>query len=111
MLKITFNNLPYTWVHGMYFRNLEGQFELNENNEVSDRGGEHVGQSTPGDLKQAAPRDWLGVVDDVHDLLYLGSILQCQLGVVQPKESDVLETSIKCIHFETKHFYQKQKCD
>ena len=79
---------------------LEGQFELNENDKVSDRGGDHVGQSPPGDLKQAAPRDWLGVVDDVHDLLYLGSILQCQLGVVQPKESDVLETSIKCINFK-----------
>ena len=92
----------------MYF--LEGQFELNENNEVSDRGGDHVGQSTPGDLKQAAPRDWLGVVDDVHDLFYICLILQGQLGVVQPKESDVLETSIKGINFEAHHFQKDQKC-
>ena len=79
---------------------LEGQFELNENDKVRYRGGEHAGQSTPGDLEQATPRDWLGVVDDVHDLLYVCSILQCQLGVVQPKESDILETSIKIINFK-----------
>ena len=36
---------------------LEGQFELEENNQVGDGGGEHVCQSAPVDLKQAAPRD------------------------------------------------------
>ena len=82
----------------------EGQFELDENNEVGDRGGDHAGQSTPGDLEQATPRDWLGVVDDVHHLLYVCSILECQLAVVQPKESDVLETSVKIINFKAKQF-------
>ena len=82
----------------MYF--LEGQFKLNENNEVSYRGGEHTSQSTPGDLEQSTSRDRLRVVDDVHDLLYLCSVLQRQLAVVQPKESDVLETSIKRINFK-----------
>ena len=79
---------------------LEGQFELDENDKVGDRGGEHAGQSAPADLKQATPRDWLSVVDDVHDLLYVCSILRCQLGVVQPKESDILETSMKIINFK-----------
>ena len=83
---------------------LEGQLELDENNQVGDRGGDHAGQSTPGDLEQATPRDWLSVVDDVHDLLYVCSILQGQLAVVQPKESDVLETSIKIISFKAKDF-------
>ena len=79
---------------------LEGEFELNENNKVGYRGGDHASESTSADLKQATPRDWLSVVDDVHDLLYVCSILQCQLGVVQPKKSDVLETSIKSINFK-----------
>ena len=79
---------------------LEGQFELNENDKVGYRGGDHAGESPPGDLKQATPRDWLRVVDDVHDLLYVCSILQGQLAVVQPKESDVLETPIKSINFK-----------
>ena len=86
------------------FRSLEGQFELNENNQVGDRGGDHAGQSTPGDLEQATPRDWLSVVDDVHHLLYVCSILQGQLAVVQPKEPDVLETSVKIINFKAKQF-------
>ena len=55
---------------------LKGQFELDENDKVGYRGGDHVGQSTPSDLEQATPRDWLGVVDDVHHLLYIGPILQ-----------------------------------
>ena len=83
---------------------LEGQFELNENDKVGYRGGDHAGESTPGDLKQATPRDWLSVVDNVHNLLYICPILQSQLGVVQPKESDVLETSIKSIAFKAKNF-------
>ena len=77
-----------------------GQFELNENDKVCYRGGDHAGQSAPGDLKQPAPRDWLRVVDDVHDLLYLCTVLQGQLGVLKSKESDVLETSIKTINFK-----------
>ena len=88
----------------MYSRTLEGQFELNENNKVGYRGGEHAGESTSADLKQATPRDWLSVVDNVHHLLYICSILQCQPAVVQPKESDILETSIKSINFKAKHF-------
>ena len=85
---------------GHMYCTLEGQFELDENDKVGDGGGEHASQSTTGDLEQATPRDWLGVVDDVHDLLYVCSILQGQLAVVQPKESDVLETSIKSINFK-----------
>ena len=79
---------------------LERQFELNENNQIRYRGGEHTGESTPGDLKHSTPRDWLSVVDNVHNLLYICPILQSQLGVVQPKESDVLETPIKSINFK-----------
>ena len=88
---------------------LERQLELDENNKIGDRGGEHAGQSAPSDLEQATPRDWLGVVDDVHHLLYVCSVLQCQLGVVQPKESDVLETSIEIINFKANHFQKEQK--
>ena len=88
---------------------LERQLELDKNDKIGDRGGEHAGQGAPGDLEQATPRDWLGVVDDVHHLLYVCSVLQCQLGVVQPKESDVLETSIEIINFKANHFQKEQK--
>ena len=53
-------------------RTLERQFELNENDEVRDRGGEHAGKSTSGNIKQSTPRYWLRVIDD--DIKYIFSL-------------------------------------
>ena len=61
---------------------LKGQLELNENDEVSDTGGEHAGEGTASDGEHPTPRDRLRVIDNVHHLLDISSVFWCQLAVL-----------------------------
>ena len=70
----------------------EGQFELNENDEICDTGGEHAGQSTASDGEHPTPRDRLRVIDNVHHLLDISLTL---LPSRRAKETNSFETSVK----------------
>ena len=60
----------------------DGKFGLNDDDEVGDAGGEHARQSAASYLKHSTPGDRLRVVDDVHDLLNVCSVLGCEFTVV-----------------------------
>ena len=79
---------------------LEWQFELYEDDEVSDGRWEHAGKGAPSDLEHPAARDGLRVVNVVHHLGDLVPLLLGQVVVLQSEEPDVLEASVKPIYLE-----------
>ena len=89
----------------------ECKFELNEYDEVCDTGGEHAGEGTASDEEHPTPRDRLRVIDYVHHLLDISSVLWCQLAVLESEKANALETSVKSVNFKIEHFKVNEKSE
>ena len=72
--------------------------------EICEGGGDHAGQSAPGDLEHPTAGYWLGLSDQIHHLLNILLLLPRRVAPPQSEEPDILEASVKRINFEVEHF-------
>ena len=71
--------------------------------EICEGGGDHAGESAPGDLEHPTAGYWLGLTYQIHHLLNILLVLSC-VAPPQSEEPDILEASVKRINFEVEHF-------